>query len=186
MKLVNQWVLIAGVAVVLGGCAASGNKMAGHNDGHDGHGSTAMKKMDDHSGHGDGHGSHGSAESAVGKSAKGMVATKTYQVSMLDSMEFKFSTPPALKAGDVVKFVVTNNGLINHEFSIGNASEQKAHGEMMKKMPGMVHEDGNTVTVKPGETKELLWQFAGNEEVVFACNVPGHFEAGMMHKTRIQ
>lgn len=185
MKLVNQWVLMAGVAAVLGGCAASGDKMAGHNDGHAGHGNTAMK-MDAASGHGDGHGDHDSTESAVGKSAKGMAATKTYQVSMLDSMTFEFSTPPVLKKGDVVKFVVTNKGLINHEFSIGNASEQKAHGEMMKKMPGMVHEDGNTITVKPGQTKELLWQFAGNEEVVFACNVPGHFEAGMMHKTSIQ
>lgn len=185
MKLINQWVLMVSVAAVLGGCAASGSKMAGHNDGHDGHGSSAMK-MDAPSGHGDGHGDHDSTESAVGKSAKGMAATKTYQVTMLDSMEFKFSTPPAIKKGDVVKFVVTNKGLINHEFSIGSASEQKAHGEMMKKMPGMVHEDGNTITVKPGQTKELLWQFAGNEEVVFACNVPGHFEAGMMHKTRIQ
>ena len=185
MKLVNQWGLMVGVAAVLGGCAASGSKMAGHNDGHDGHGKTAMK-MDDSSGHGDGHGGdHDKAESPVGRPVKGMAATKTYQVSMLDSMEFKFAPPPALKKGDVVKFVVTNKGLINHEFSIGSAAEQKAHGEMMKKMPGMVHEDGSTITVKPGQTKELLWQFAGNE-VMFACNVPGHFEAGMMHKASIQ
>lgn len=192
MKTVSKLVLMASVTAILSGCGTVAPKHNGHDDGHSGHDMSTMKKSDDHSGHSMGkmeghaeHGGHG-GDSAVGKSAKGMAATKTYQVTMLDSMEFKFSAPPALKNGDVVKFVVTNKGLIDHEFSIGNAAEQVSHAAMMKKMPGMVHEDGNTITVKPGETKELLWQFTGNDEVVFACNVPGHFEAGMMHKTRIQ
>ena len=50
----------------------------------------------------------------------------------------------------------------------------------------MVHHDGNTVTVKPGETKELTWKFKGNSDVVFACNIPGHFEAGMFHKESVE
>ncbi len=124
-------------------------------------------------------------ESKVGKSGKGMAVTKTYQVSLLDTMRFEFDNQPDLKDGDVVKFVVTNKGKIPHEFSIGSAAEQAAHREMMKSMPGMKHESDNTVMVQPGATVPLFWQFAGQEPVLFACNVAGHFEAGMKHSSAI-
>ena len=81
---------------------------------------------------------------------------------------------------------MSNQGKITHEFSIGNEQEQKAHHEMMQKMPNMVHEDDNTVTVKSGETKELIWKFKNVGDVVFACNIPGHFEAGMFHKMQMK
>ncbi|MGB1256110.1 MAG: cupredoxin domain-containing protein [Thiolinea sp.] len=177
MKTVNKLIFALSVAAILGGCSATASK---HDDGHAGH---AMKKTDSHSGHGDHGGGHG--ESAVGKPAKGMAVTKTYQVSMLDSMKFVFNQKPDLSPGDVVKFVVTNNGKISHEFSVGNAAEQAKHNAMMKQMPDMEHEDGNTVSVKPGQSKELVWQFSGHDEVVFACNVPGHYEAGMFHKAAL-
>ena len=64
-----------------------------------------------------------------------------------------------------MKFVITNEGKISHEFSIGDENEQKAHREMMRTMPSMVHEDGNTVTIKPGEIKELTWKFKGDSDV---------------------
>ena len=54
----------------------------------------------------------------------------------------------------------------------------------MRQMPDMIHQDGNTVTVKSGETKVLTWEFKSGD-VVFACNVPGHFEAGMFHKVSL-
>ena len=133
-----------------------------------------------HDDHGDG---HGHAMSPVGKLAEADAATKTIKVDLLDSMKFVFVQEPDLKAGDVVRFVVTNQGQIPHEFSIGTEAEQDAHREMMRKMPHMQHEDGNTITVQPGETKDLVWQFAGKGEVVFACNIPGHFEAGMYHRS---
>ncbi|MAZ86066.1 MAG: hypothetical protein CL693_00260 [Cellvibrionaceae bacterium] len=56
---------------------------------------------------------------------------------------------------------------------------------MMRSMLNMVQEDGNTVTVKPDHTKELIWQFNGGVEVVFACNILGHFEAGMYAKEKV-
>jgi hypothetical protein len=31
----------------------------------------------------------------------------------------------------------------------------------------------------PGETKELVWQFTKPGSFEFACNIPGHAEAGM-------
>ncbi len=193
MKQLTKLLISVGVVSILAGCANNAAKTMDHSSHHKAE-KTAMKH-DDHgghdkhsdghgAGHGDGHGGH-HADSAVGKPAQGMAATKTYQVSMLDSMKFVFNQKPDLSPGDVVKFVVTNNGKIPHEFSIGNAAEQAKHNEMMKKMPDMQHEDGNTVTVQPGQRKELVWQFAGHDEVVFACNVPGHFEAGMFHKAAL-
>ena len=190
MKQLTKLLISVGVVSILVGCANNAAKTMDHSS-HQQAGKTAMKQ-DDHGGHdqnndgaGHGDGGHHAADSAVGKPAQGMAATKTYQVSMLDSMKFVFNQKPDLSPGDVVKFVVTNNGKIPHEFSIGNAAEQAKHNEMMKKMPDMQHEDGNTVTVQPGQRKELVWQFAGHDEVVFACNVPGHFEAGMFHKAAL-
>ena len=50
----------------------------------------------------------------------------------------------------------------------------------MRNMPEMIHQDPNAVTVEPGETRELVWRFDGEQPVVFACNIPGHAEAGMV------
>ncbi len=132
---------------------------------------------------------HDGHESAVGKPATVSQATKKIQVVTKDSMRYVFSPEPDIKTGDIVTFIITNEGQIPHEFSIGDKSEQASHRKMMQDMPAMVHEDGNTITVKPGETKRLTWNFSGftqgSNEVIFACNVPGHFEAGMFHKMTV-
>ncbi len=132
---------------------------------------------------------HDDEGSAVGKPASEAGATKIIQVVTKDSMRYAFSPEPDIKVGDIVTFIITNEGQIPHEFSIGDNDEQKAHRAMMQKMPSMIHEDGNTITVKPGETKKLTWNFSGivkgSNEVIFACNVPGHFEAGMFHKMTV-
>jgi uncharacterized cupredoxin-like copper-binding protein len=74
-----------------------------------------------------------------------------------------------------------NDGSIQHEFSIGNAEDQVKHAIMMQKTPDMKHSDPNTVSLPPGESTTLSWKFMGTDTVVFACNIPGHFEAGMKH-----
>ncbi|MGB5121546.1 MAG: copper-binding protein, partial [Vibrio fluvialis] len=38
------------------------------------------------------------------------------------------------------------------------------------------------VTVQPGKAKQLMWHFQGDNHVEFACNIPGHAEAGMVKK----
>lgn len=112
--------------------------------------------------------------------------TKTVNVDLLDTMRFGFSSKPEISEGDVVRFVITNKGKIPHEFSIGNQQEQDAHREAMRKTPDMKHEDGNSVTVDPGKTKQLIWSFTSESRVVFACNIPGHYEAGMFSKVHVQ
>ena len=121
--------------------------------------------------------------SAVGSPAEASAAGRTVTVELLDSMRFAFDSPLALTRGEVVRFSVTNRGRIRHEFSIGSEAEQDSHRAMMRSMPNMVHEDPNVVTVEPGETRELVWRFDGELPVVFACNIPGHAEAGMVATT---
>lgn len=129
---------------------------------------------------------HGMTVSVTGEPGKASDVTKTIRLTTVDAMRFNFKDHPEITPGDVVRFIVTNEGRINHEFSIGNAEEQKAHQAMMRKMPDMVHEDGNSITIKPGETRELIWKFNGEPNVVFACNIPGHAEAGMVHSLLVK
>ncbi|MNC74234.1 Copper binding protein, plastocyanin/azurin family [compost metagenome] len=44
---------------------------------------------------------------------------------------------------------------------------------------GMKHDDPNSVLVEPGKTAELTWTFSKATRLEFACNVPGHYQAGM-------
>ena len=103
-------------------------------------------------------------------------------VSMQDTMRFIFEPDlNTLKQGEVIEFVVRNDGSIRHEFTIGNAEDQVIHAEMMLIMPDMIHNDPNTISLDTGESGSLLWRFLGDDTVVFACNQLGHFEAGMKH-----
>ena len=167
------------VALTLGfnvSALAAGNHAGGH-----GHEQTSSEIHNSGDHHGGGHG-----KSAVGAPGKPQAVTRTLSVDLLDSMRFDFDQPLALKRGDVVRFIVTNKGRIRHEFSIGNQAEQDAHRVIMRGMPDMVHDDPNAVTVDPGQTKTLLWRFDGKDDVVFACNIPGHSEAGMVTKTMLK
>jgi uncharacterized cupredoxin-like copper-binding protein len=49
----------------------------------------------------------------------------------------------------------------------------------------MSHDDANSVLVEPGKTAELVWTFAKEGSLEFACNLPGHYQAGMVGKLTI-
>jgi uncharacterized cupredoxin-like copper-binding protein len=142
--------------------------------------------------HGDGHRNdnkdihRNTHATPIGDPAKYSPENRQVEVALDDSMRFHF-TPPldTLKEGEAVTFIIRNEGKIDHEFSIGTADEQKSHMDMMKEMPEMVHHDNTTVSLSPGAEAEMNWRFAGKEEVVFSCNIPGHFEAGMRHEAKI-
>lgn len=130
---------------------------------------------------------HAGATYSVGSPATAAEADRSIAVIMSDSMKFTFIPELAsIQDGEVINFTVSNNGKINHEFSIGNQADQVEHAAMMAKMPNMIHDDPNTVTVVPGGSKSIAWRFAGDDLVVFACNIPGHYQAGMFQKTAIE
>jgi uncharacterized cupredoxin-like copper-binding protein len=118
--------------------------------------------------------------SDVGMPAKGAKPDKVVHVILSDDMKITFKKDVTIEPNDVVQFVVMNTGKIDHEFSIGSAAEQLKHREMMKQMGNHTHDSGSTVTVQPGKAKQLLWHFHGDNKVEFACNIPGHAEAGMV------
>lgn len=62
---------------------------------------------------------------------------------------------------------------------LGTEKDLKDHNEVMKKNPEMEHEDANMVTVAPGKTGEIIWQFTKAGKINFACLQPGHYDAGM-------
>lgn len=129
--------------------------------------------------------SHGHETYSVGAPGTGE-PDRRVTVSMRDSMRFVFEPQlRTLQHGETIEFIVRNDGAIQHEFSIGNAEDQVEHAEMMRKMPDMKHEDPNTVSLAAGDSGVLSWRFKGDDIVVFACNIPGHFEAGMKHEIPI-
>tara|TARA_B110000438_G_scaffold302172_1_gene359046 strand:- start:1647 stop:2174 length:528 start_codon:yes stop_codon:yes gene_type:complete len=130
-------------------------------------------------------GEHGS----VGERVMAMQDTHTIKVTLNDQMKILFNEELSeIESGSVIQFAVSNEGRIPHEFSISSLEEQEEHAEMMRKMPNMVHDDkdGNTLTVQPGAIETITWRFEGDEMVVFACNIPGHFDAGMFKKIELK
>ena len=151
----------------------------------------------------EGHGHHPSF-GAPGKAAD---ARRTVTVVMRDN---SYSVENiTVKAGETVKFVLRNEGSLLHEFNIGTPSAHAGHQkEMMQMMemgmltptgidaermkmdhPGMPqgsmkHDDPNSVLVEPGKTRELVWKFAKPMKLEFACNVPGHYQSGMVGEFR--
>jgi uncharacterized cupredoxin-like copper-binding protein len=105
-------------------------------------------------------------------------AVRTITIDMADTMRF---TPAEVKVkrGDTVKFVVRNGGKVMHEMVIGTEQELRSHAEIMKKHPGMEHDEPYMAHVKPGGREELAWTFTKAGSFMYGCLIPGHWEAGM-------
>lgn len=148
---------------------------------------------------------HAHGASSIGEPGKALGNTRTVRIKLADTL-YEPKTVK-VKAGETVRFVLSNSGELLHEFNIGTAVMHAEHQKEMQammdagmltatgmnhdmskmdhskmgdmKMP-MKHDDPNSVLVGPGETKELIWKFAKATELQFACNLPGHYESGMV------
>jgi uncharacterized cupredoxin-like copper-binding protein len=127
---------------------------------------------------------HMHAETPWGKPGDPKSATLTVKVSMTDNMHFSAGNI-TVNQGEIVKFVVKNDGKLMHEMVIGTMHELKAHHELMKKHPGMEHDEPYMAHVSPGKTGEVVWQFTEAGEFFYACLIPGHMEAGMINKINV-
>jgi uncharacterized cupredoxin-like copper-binding protein len=118
---------------------------------------------------------------AFGEPGKSNKAARTVKIAMTDGT----FEPAALevKAGETIRFLVTDTGKLDHDFTLGDAATQQAHraemAEVAEERGEMQHDDPNAVMVKPGQTKALTWKFTRTGRLEFDCNVPGHYEAGM-------
>ncbi|WP_207291428.1 hypothetical protein, partial [Pseudomonas sp. DP16D-T1] len=118
-----------------------------------------------------------------------------------------------VKPGETIRFILRNEGSLLHEFNIGKADSHAAHqaemaamfqngtlsstgvGQDMStmehtmggmKMVGMEHNDPNSVLIEPRTTQELIWTFNKSTGLEFACNVPGHYQSGMVGKFEVK
>ncbi len=123
-------------------------------------------------------------ETAFGREGDPKKVSRTVKVDMSDRMRF---TPAelAVKQGETVRFGVKNSGKVMHEMVLGTMDELKEHAELMKKHPGMEHDEPYMAHVAPGKTETMVWQFTKPGEFYYGCLVPGHFEAGMVGKVRV-
>jgi uncharacterized cupredoxin-like copper-binding protein len=181
--------------------AACGDTVAVHEEGHDegewdfttttlgeaGHAADEVHAEDaTHSEEEEGH-SEDEAEEAAD-------ADRVVNVTM---SEFAFDPAIVVTAGETVTFVVTNAGVVEHEFRISNAHRIEEHiasghedhdegGDMDDDMDmdeGGHHEENADVMimVPAGETGEVTVTFPDDTTLYtdVACLIPGHYEAGM-------
>lgn len=181
MRTINMKTIIAAVSLIAGlAFAADAVQAAGKHEG--------------------GHGVN------IGKPGKAADATKTINVTMYDN----YYEPAGLtiKEGETVRFVIKNAGELVHEFNIATAAMHKAHAPEMMMMlehgvlePDRInweaakamqasmghgmHEEANSLLLEPGKSGEVIWTFPDHADLEFACNVPGHYDAGMMGEIKL-
>ena len=114
-----------------------------------------------------------------------------------------------IKEGETIKFEVENAGMLVHEFNIANKMMHMKHQpemikmaengillafsidkEKMKKMTKMDksigHSHSNSVLLEPKQKADIIWKFENAVNIEVACNVPGHYQAGMIAKVNIK
>lgn len=123
-------------------------------------------------------------ETPFGRAADPGKAKRTIRVEMTDAMRFS-PAELTVKQGETVRFVVANKGKVLHEMVLGTMHDLKEHAELMRKHPGMEHEEPHMAHVSPGKRGEMGWQFTKAGEFYYGCLIPGHFEAGMIGKIKV-
>ncbi|MDC0856116.1 cupredoxin domain-containing protein [Candidatus Pelagibacter sp.] len=110
-----------------------------------------------------------------------------------------------IKKNQTIKFIVYNYGELVHEFNIATKEmhfkhqpemmkmaeneilladriDKKKMKELSKKDHSMSHSHSNSVLLEPNQSAEIIWKFNTDADLEAACNVPGHYEAGMIAK----
>ena len=113
-----------------------------------------------------------------------------------------------IKVGETIKFEVENAGMLVHEFNIANKMMHMKHQPEMLKMveneilladsidkkkmkkmakmdKAMGHSHSNSVLLEPKQKGEIIWKFDNAVNIEVACNVPGHYQVGMIAKVDI-
>ena len=142
----------------------------------------------------------------IGTKGKESEVSRTIKVVMYDNYYEPSSFQ--IKSGETIKFEVENAGMLVHEFNIANKMMHMKHQpemmkmveneilladsidkEKMKKMAkmdkAMAHSHSNSVSLEPKQKGEIIWKFDNAVNIEVACNVPGHYQVGMIAKVDI-
>ena len=141
--------------------------------------------------------------------SKGNVADVTRVIKVVMYDNYYEPSSFQIKEGETVKFEVENAGMLVHEFNIANKMMHMKHQpemikmaengillafsidkEKMKKMAkmdkSMGHSHSNSVLLEPKQKGDIIWKFDNAANIEVACNVPGHYQAGMIAKVNIK
>ncbi len=161
--------------IVVDGAAPAAD---GHEDG---------EAADGHEDEADGHEDEASEDASTDAAPAGE-ADRVVEVVLTEFAIEMDST--SFTAGETVRFTVTNEGVIEHEFRLSNAhriEEHMAQGHSDDDH-GAAAEEGHHdevadvfVHLLPGEDAELVVTFPDDAEIYTeaACLIPGHYEADM-------
>ncbi len=139
----------------------------------------------------------------IGEKGNANEVDKVIEVKMYDN--YFEPNKIKIKKGETIKFVVYNLGELVHEFNIATKKmhfkhqeemalmveneilladkiDKKKMKELSKKDHSMSHSHANSVLLEPNQKGELIWKFSSDLSLEAACNVPGHYEAGMIAK----
>jgi uncharacterized cupredoxin-like copper-binding protein len=123
------------------------------------------------------HAGHGATAGPVTTHRHGSIDDdRVVEITMTDAMRFE-PGEITVEAGQAVRFVVRNVGLIPHEAVVGTPEEQSHHAAEMA--AGEAHYHSNGVLVEPGATGEFETWFPAGQYLI-ACHLPGHYQAGMV------
>ena len=142
----------------------------------------------------------------IGSKGKENEVSRVIKVVMYDNYYEPSSFQ--IKDGETIKFEVENGGMLVHEFNIANKMMHMKHQpemikmveneilladsidkKKMKKMAkmdkAMGHSHSNSVLLEPKQKGEIIWKFDNAVNIEVACNVPGHYQVGMIAKVDI-
>ena len=137
----------------------------------------------------------------IGEKGKLSEVSRTIEIKMYDN--YYEPKEIKIKKGETIKFIVHNYGELVHEFNIATKEmhikhqpemmkmveneilladriDKKKMKEMAKKDHSMGHSHSNSVLLEPNQSAELIWKFSTDTNLEAACNVPGHYESGMV------
>lgn len=141
----------------------------------DSHGDEKANKAHDDS-NGGGH-----AQMAAGMPGMADDVTRTINVSMRETEDGEMLFEPRsfeFQTGETIRFIVTNEGELEHEFVIDDVAGNAKHKGQMAAMD-MEHDDPNSIRLDEGKSGEVIWKFSNAGTFEFACLIPGHYESGM-------
>ena len=158
-----------------------------HNDGHThkNHDEADHKTPDSAAehGHSEGH-DHDTDHAemmAIGMPGSADKVDRTIDVVMREADDGGMVFEPVafnITKGETIRFNVSNEGELEHEFVLDTVEGNAKHKELMAQMD-MEHDDPNSVRLDPGRSGEVIWNFANAGTFEFACLIPGHYESGM-------
>jgi uncharacterized cupredoxin-like copper-binding protein len=125
---------------------------------------------------------HSHKSFAAGQPGDPKKPARTVEVVMTETEDAKMLYRPDridVKRGEQIRFVLKNEGKVDHEFMLDSVANNAKHKIEMQKNPDMEHDDPNGKRLAPGQTAEMVWQFSKGGTFEFACLIPGHYESGM-------